>query len=106
MRRMMSIMIAGLVLLTSVAAPAGAMSTGFHGAPGAGVAARFDGPLPPRLGGSALRGSTIHFQTATIRTPVALPESRKSCYRHRLRQLLQLGHDYDLAQEEALLICG
>jgi hypothetical protein len=46
----------------------------------------------------------MHLQKVV--THPVLPDSRKSCYRLRLRQLLQLGHDYDLAQEEALLICG
>jgi hypothetical protein len=88
MHRMISITIAGLLLLTSVVAPASARSVGFHGA---GMAASFHGPLPAR---------------SVARPPVAQPQTRKSCYRTRLRQLLQLGHDYDLAQEEALLICG
>ncbi|WP_028164110.1 hypothetical protein [Bradyrhizobium elkanii] len=79
--RMLLVMIAGLMLLlTSVAAPASPQSRGFHGGSG--------------------------FRAATIRPPVVQPQSRKSCYRRRLHQLLALGHDYDLAQEEALLICG
>jgi hypothetical protein len=49
---------------------------------------------------------TSDFPAPQTRPPVVQPQSRKSCYRRRLRQLLKLGHDYDLAQEEALLICG
>lgn len=43
---------------------------------------------------------------AVTKTPTATPQSRQRCYNRRLRQLLKAGHDYDLAQEEALLICG
>jgi hypothetical protein len=93
MRPMTPSMIAVLVLLASAAAPAAAMSMGSHG--GAGMAASFHGPLPP----------VIHVQGA-VKTAAALPQSRKSCFRRRLKQLLALGHDQDLAEEEALLICG
>lgn len=95
-RRMTSFMIVGLVLLTSAAAAGSATSATFHLVPNPAIVV----PAPRQPGLS----TAMHFQKVV--THPVLPESRKSCYRLRLRQLLQLGHDYDLAQEEALLICG
>ena len=99
MRRMTSFLIAGLALLTSAAAPARAS---FHLIPSPAIVVH----APQRSGLGNAYGSGMHVQRVVSRPTPVLPDSRKSCYRLRLRQLLQLGHDYDLAQEEALLICG
>jgi uncharacterized protein YwlG (UPF0340 family) len=100
MRRMSSFMIAGLVLLASAAAATSATSATFHLMPSPAIV----GHAPRQAGLGNAYGSGMHLQKVV--THPVLPDSRKSCYRLRLRQLLQLGHDYDLAQEEALLICG
>jgi len=95
-------MIAAIALLTSAATPALAMRTGFHLLRGSAIVVH--APQQPGLGN--VYGTGTHLQRFVSRPSPLLPDSRKSCYRQRLRQLLQLGHDYDLAQGEALLICG
>ena len=102
MRRMTSFMIAAIVLLTSAASPALAMSAAYHLVRGSAIIVH----APQQPGPGSTYGTGMRLQRFVSRPSPVLPDSRKSCYRHRLRQLLQLGHDYDLAQEEALLICG
>ncbi len=99
MRRPASTLIACALLLGSAAAPAAAMNMSLHLHQGAARGTSFH--RPPLPGGHGL-----HARVFAGKPPGALPQSRKSCFRRRLRQLLQLGHDLDLAEEEALLICG
>ena len=96
--------IGGLFLLSSLALPALAMSGRLHADGGPTMGATMHVPREPVIG--SLRGTPMHFARFVSKPSPVLPDSRKSCFRRRVRQLLALGHDLDLAEEEALLICG